>query len=347
MPIIMKNLIKIFVILIILFSLQFCNRDNLSNITEIVIDTSKKNALVDEEINFTAIANNGGDVIDQTTFYVNDMAISEHSYRPNLVGTYTIKGVYKDIESNLLEIHVNAPTGYSQKILVEDYTGVWCGYCPRVAYSIQQIQANQEYTARLIPVAIHLYENNDPYYCADSGALKDAFQISGLPQGRINRTVVWTSPQENNLDQVTSLIGDSAPLGIAIETSVSNNTLNASIRVGFTQDFTNLGLVVYLLENGLIHNQTNYTSFFGGDYTLVDFEHNDVLRKVYTNIYGDAIPNTESVTDNLYQFDLQEALPSNIENQENLTLVVFVVDKNTNTVINSQHVELVEDQGFD
>ncbi len=347
MPIIMKNLIKTFVVLTLLFSLQFCNTDDLSNITEIVINVSKKNALVDEEINLSAMANNGEDITGETTFYVNNTAIQGNSFTPNLVGMYSIKGKYNGIESNEIEIEIKAPTGYSQKVLVEDYTGVWCGYCPRVAYSIQQIQANLEYVDRIVPVAIHLYDNNDPYYCVEGGALKDAFQISGLPKGRINRTIAWTSPQEDNLDQVTNLIGDSAPLGIALETSVLNNTLNASIRIGFAQDYTNLGVVVYLLENGLIHNQTNYTSFFGGDYTLVDFEHNDVLRKVYTDIYGDAIPNTESVTDNVYQFDLQEMLPDNIENQENLTLVVFVVDKNTNTVINTQHVEVGEEQGFD
>jgi thiol-disulfide isomerase/thioredoxin len=348
MPIIMENTIKLFLISIFLLFLQSCNKDDLSKITEIILSSSKQNALVDEEIIFKSVGNNGVDITNETVFYVNDNMIQEDSYIFTTPGIYLVKGIYKDIESNSIEINVNAPTGYSQKVLAEDYTGVWCGYCPRISYAIHEIQSQNEYNDKIVPVAIHLYEHNDPYFCDDAEILANAFQISGLPKGRINRTTSWTSPQEENLDQVTSLIGGSATLGIAIESSIDNNNLNALIRVGFAQDYTtNLGIVVYLLENGLIHNQTNYTSLFGGDYILENFEHNDVLRKIYTNIYGDLIPANEAVADNIYEYNLQKMLPNNIENQDNLTLVVFVVDKETNTVINSQHADIGEEQLFD
>jgi len=343
----MKKILNLIILGFFSIILVTCNTDDFNKITEITIESSAKNILVDQEIILTSIANNGSDITNQTVFYANDVELQDNHFSSTTQGIYTIKGIYKGIESNLLDIEVKAPTGYSQKALVEDYTGVWCGYCPRVAYSIQQIEENEEFGDKMVPVAIHLYSNNDPYYCEDGGALKDAFNISGLPQGRINKTIVWTAPQPDHLDDVYNVLGSDAPLGISINSTLSGNTISADIRVGFAQNFTNLGLVVYLLEDGLIHNQTNYTTLFGGDYTLVDFVHNDVLRKVYTDILGDAIPDNEAVEDTIYEFLLEENLPSNIENSANLKLVVFVVDKTTNTAINVQSVDLGEDQPFD
>lgn len=336
-------------VLIGIFSILFisCNQDDLNKITDIAVDASKKNILVSEQIQLTAVADNGTDVTNETTFYVDGQEISGTAYSFSSAGIKHIKGIYKETESNDVEVNVNIPTGYSQKVLVEDYTGVWCGYCPRVAYSIQQIEANDEFGDKMVPVAIHLYDYNDPFTCADGLALKDAFNISGLPQGRINKTVIWTAPQPDHLDDVYNLIGGDAPLGIAINSSLNSGNVEASIIVGFAQDYTNLGIVVFLLEDGLIHNQTNYTELFGGEYTLVDFVHNDVLRKAYTNILGDAIPDNQSVTDNAYEFSINAPLPDTIENSDNLKLVAFVVDKSTNTALNVQEVLLGGNQPFD
>jgi thiol-disulfide isomerase/thioredoxin len=343
----MKNITKLFFAFLLIFFFPSCNTDDLSEITEIFISASKQNALVDEEIIFKSHGNNGEDITNETVFYIDGEMIQGNSYVFNTSGSYEVKGIYKEMESNPIIVNISLPTGYSQKVLIEDYTGVWCGYCPRIAYAIHQIQTQSEYSEKIVPVAIHLYEHNDPYYCEDAGILSDAFQISGLPKGKINRTIDWVSPQEDNLNQVTNLIGGSASLGIAINSSIENSSLNASIRVGFAQDFTNLGIVVYLIENGLIHDQTNYTDYFGGDHVIENFEHNDVLRKIYTNVLGNSIPENQSVTGNIFEYNLQELLPGNIDNPNNLSLVVFVVDKNTNTVLNAQHAKIGELQAFD
>ncbi len=343
----MKKISNYFFIGIFTILFISCNQDDLTKITDIVIDASKNNILVDEQIQLTIIADNGTNVTNETTFYVDGEEISGNVYSFSTNGIKVIKGIYKGIKSNEIQIEVNIPTGYSQKVLVEDYTGVWCGYCPRVAYSIQQIEANDEFGDKMVPVAIHLYDNNDPFTCADGIALKDAFNISGLPQGRINKTGIWTAPQPDHLDDVYNLIGGDASLGIAINSSLNSGNVEATIRVGFAQDYTNLGIVVYLLEDGLIHDQTNYTELFGGEYTLIDFEQNDVLRKAYTNILGDTIPDDQSVTDNVYEFTINAPLPDNIENSNNLKLVAFVVNKTTNEALNVQEVHLGDNQPFD
>ncbi|HFS68221.1 MAG TPA: Omp28-related outer membrane protein [Flavobacteriia bacterium] len=347
MPLNMKNISITFLYIILFVFINSCNIDDFSKISEIHIEASSLNVLVNQEILLTSKANNNQDITGETVFYVDDIPLQDNHFYASQNGIFSIKGVYKGLESNVLEIKVSSSTGYTQKVLVEDYTGVWCGYCPRVAYAIQQVEENQDYNHKMVPVAIHLYDNNDPFYCEDGGALKDFFNISGLPQGRINKTIIWTGPQHDNLDAVYNVIGGDAALGIAIDSSLDDHTIHANIRIGFAQNFDNLGLVIYLLEDGLIHNQVNYTELFGGEATLINFVHNDVLRKVYTDILGEEITNQESVIDNIYSYNLQELLPNTIQNTNNLKLVVFVVDKTTNTAINVQSVKVGENQSFD
>ncbi len=350
MPLLMKKLktSQYILLLVVLFSFFYsCNNDDLNQITSIFLDADKKQVLVDEVINFTVKADNLTDITQQAIFLVNGNEINGSTFTSSTKGIFKVKAIYNGIESNEIEVAFNPPTGYSQKVLVEDYTGVWCGFCPRVAYAIQQLELQSD---KIVPVAIHLHENNDPYFNIKGGELRDYFEISGLPQGRLNRTISWLSPQPDNLNQALDLTSDSAPLGIAINSQINTNTIDINIRIGFAQDYNNLGFVVYLLENGLIHDQTNYTDLFPvGQYVnpLVDFEHNEVLRDIFTDNLGDIIPNSESISDNIYLINLSKTIPNYIENQNNLELVVFVVDKNTNTVINVQHALVGEEQVFD
>ena len=41
---------------------------------------------------------------------------------------------------------------FQKNVLIEDYTGTWCQYCPRVAYGIQLVEAAN---IKAFPVAIH------------------------------------------------------------------------------------------------------------------------------------------------------------------------------------------------
>jgi len=65
---------------------------------------------------------------------------------------------------------------------------------------------------------------------------------------------------------------------VAMNSTVSGGTINLDVNVKFAQDYTNLKLVVYAVEDNLIYNQTNYTSFYGGGSYISNFEHDNVLR---------------------------------------------------------------------
>lgn len=41
-----------------------------------------------------------------------------------------------------LQTTVSAPSSYLSRALVEDYTGAWCGYCPRLSFKFDELTSN-------------------------------------------------------------------------------------------------------------------------------------------------------------------------------------------------------------
>jgi hypothetical protein len=226
----------------------------------------------------------------------------------------------------------DGPTiSFTKRVLIEDYTGTWCGFCPRVSFGIEMIK---EATDFAIPVAIH--RGNDPFNFAPAADLENLIGLQGYPDARLNRLTRWQFPEPNNVSQVIALSQGIAPkLGLAMTVTVTNQNVNLTVKTKYGQNMEGTKLIVYVLENGLIYNQTNYTVYYGGNSVLVGFEHDHVLKATFTNILGDAVPDAESVYDNVYTKNYSLPIPSNITNAANIEFVAFVVGSN-NKVINSR-----------
>jgi thiol-disulfide isomerase/thioredoxin len=200
---------------------------------------------------------------------------------------------------------------FTKNVLIEDYTGTWCGYCPRVAYGIEQVQAQ---TTKSVAVAIH--RGNDPYNFAAASVLEQQINLTGYPTAMLNRKTTWTYPEPNNVNQVVSLTGGNADLGLALTPTVTGTNLNLDVKVKFAADMTNLKLVVYVLENGLIYNQTNYTSYYGGTATINGFTHDNVLRGTLTDILGDTMAGA-TTNGTTWSKTFTTTLPATVSNAAN------------------------------
>ncbi len=214
---------------------------------------------------------------------------------------------------------------FRKNALIEDYTGTWCGYCPRVAYGIQKVE-EQNLTA--FPVAIHRGSTSsssssyDPYNFAAS-ALESYIGLTGYPTAKINRTTTWSN--ETNPNEVKQSIKLNTDLGLALNSTVSGGNINLDVNVKFDANLTGLKLVVYILEDDLVHNQTNYTSYYGGTSTIQNMVHNHVLRACLTNLVnGDDLTGTDDGATVTKNFNI--AVPSNISNPAKMSFVAFVID---------------------
>ncbi len=242
---------------------------------------------------------------------------------------------------------VTAPevSGYFKKrVLIEDYTGTWCGSCTRVAHAINLVDAQ---TDKAVVVAIH--SGNDPYNFAAIAPLKNLISPNSalaLPVSRLNRIIKWSYPETINIKEVVDLTGNNSGLGLAMNSKIESGTLNVEVKINFAQaEFSNLKLVVCLLEDKLIYKQSNYTDFFNAVNPILDFEHNHVLRNSLTDILGDKISDNISVNQVITKkFNLP--VPSNIANKENISFVAFVVGED-NKVINVRASKINENQVFE
>jgi thiol-disulfide isomerase/thioredoxin len=320
-----------------------CNKDDFSEVKDIKLSLD---GVVEREVNtpfdFSVVGDNQSDLTQAATYKVNGAEFSSNTFISSVLGEFDIQAFYNGIASNIIRVKVVIPSSFTKKVLVEDYTGTWCGWCPRVAHAIELVKEQSE---NVVAVAVHI---SDDFEFNEAVALKNAFGIGGLPAGRINRINIWSQPQPEHLNEVLDRVSLNAPLGISMSTSLNGDQLQATLKVGFAQDYSeDLKIGIYLVEDHIVYHQYNYTDYYNGEYYISDFDHRDVLRAVFTDIYGEPIPVNQTMENNIYEKSIEEQIPSSVVDVDNLHLVAFVTDANTNEVINVQEVLVGEEVDFE
>lgn len=343
----MKKIAKIIGCITILFVGISCSKTEAESneepiaITAITLDTSALNAIEGTTVNFTITSNLGTNLNDNSLFFVNDVAIASSSYTFSNAGTYTIKAEYANLTSNLLTINItNTPVvsyNFVHKTLLEEFSGTWCGNCPRILYGIDLVH---QQTNKTVSVGIHLF-GNDPFITNDGNNLAATMNVNEVPTGKINRTVNWSGPQYQNINQVLNEIQPAADLGLGIDSTRNGNSLAISILIGVKENLpANSKLTVYLVEDHLFHTQANYSSaLYGGLSTIPNFEYNGVLRGIVSNINGENL----SFSGTEFQRNFSYTLPSSIANLQNVRIVAFVTGSN-GKAINVQEANIEENQ---
>lgn len=233
---------------------------------------------------------------------------------------------------------------YTHKVLIEDTTGTWCQYCPRVSYALQQAKSNEANGENVVAIAFHLGISNypDPMQIAGGQPLYNFFSskgLTGLPFAIINRDKVWRAPEPNNLAQAFDAINqEGSSVGIKISSDLSTNGGKVSASFKFSEGYEDLKYTIFVIEHDVVTPQSpqqNTTSYFGGTRVDKDFVHQDVLRgfsgSITGNELGSVTPGEEvkfenqEVSFNLFNNDLSK-----------VEVVVFVSDAD-NKVLNVQN----------
>jgi hypothetical protein len=317
-------------------------------IQSITIAANPVDSYVGDNIQFTVKGNNNIDVTSTAVIYVNSTPITSSFYTTTAAGTLSVYAVYQvsstvSLTSPTIQIPVTQGINFNKRVLIEDYTGTWCQYCPRVSYSISQVRAQ---TNDAVVVAIHRGAS-DPYNFSAASVLETLIGLTGYPTAMLNRNTDWDYPENNNINQVVNLTNGANPrIGIAMTNSVNsaNGNVTVQVNVKFGKNFSGLKLVVYALEDNLLYNQTNSTSFYGGVNPIVGFNHKDVLRSfLTTSILGDDIPGATTVNGvytRTFVYNLGSAQAPNIH------FAAFVVDSAGNA-LNSRDALTNETQTFE
>jgi thiol-disulfide isomerase/thioredoxin len=317
---------------------------------QITVDKIVRQASLRNQVIPFAVQNEMGDDVTETTiFYVDGQEITGKTFSSPTVGEFEVYGKYTEngvlITTNTVPFSVIIP---KRKVVLEDYTGTWCGFCPKVTAALENLHA---LTTDVAVVAIHQTASSlpDPLHFEDFNILKDAFfENQGLPVARINRTGVWEDPY--NADIVLSMAGVETDLAIAILSRLDGNTLTVRTDVVFENgSLSGDKLVVYLLENGVVHAQTNYfntdmtSPYYQQGNPIPNFVHNDALRLSLTQVLGDNISATAELEEFSKTFTI--TIPDDY-NKANLSLVAMVVSDD-NSARNAQFANVIEDKAYE
>ena len=296
--------------------------------TSIVLTADMTTQSVGDNIKFTVKTNTGINITSTAVITSGATTITNGNFTSATAGTFDVSATYETFTSETITVSFTPAINFTKRVLIEDYTGAWCGWCPRVSYAIDLVQ---EQTDKAVVVALHNGVTTpgngyDPYHF-NVGALGQLINLQGYPTAKLNRMTTWASPEPTKVSQVIDLTQGSKPkLGLAMKSSVSGGNINLEVKTKFGKDYTTATkLVVYISENGLILDQVNYTDYYGGGDIIPNFEHNHVLRACLTNLLGDSFLPTESVFGNVVTKTFNIPVPTNVANVANIEFVAFVV----------------------
>jgi thiol-disulfide isomerase/thioredoxin len=349
----MQKLTYLLLISICVISFSCSEKYNIEEgISGIYIEASKSYSLVNDSIALTVRTEgeSGEDVSELATIYANGDEISSPYYTTDNLGKVTFRAEYLNLESEAAEVVFHdgtLTTNYVKRVLVEDYTGTWCGWCTRLSDAIKKVD---EQTDKAVFVAIHRAPSGtqDPYNYEEAAALEQTLSAAGYPKGFLNRLTQWEFPENENIGQALALTQGANPkLGLKMDSSLDENTIELNVDVEFAQDFENLKMVVYILENGLVYPQVNYSSsLYGGENPVEDYVHDYTLRETLTHILGDEVPVENTRLGQSYTRNFQFTIPENIENTSNIDFVAFIVDEDGHA-LNSRKSSLGESQEYE
>ena len=252
------------------------------------------------------------------------------------------------------------PATFTQKVLVEEFTGAWCQYCPDGAYILEQII--DAYLGRALGASIH---SGDPMEIPLYNALDAAYNVTGFPTGMVSRKVFQgSSPLMSRSlwdNYCWGEVNKDGGCGLAIVSSpnaANPAAYDVEVQAGFNKDLSaqDLRLTVYVMEDKVTgypqtsaYNNDPSSPFYQQGNPIVNYEHNHTVRKVLTADMGDAIPSNSTKIGETFSFTKTFGT-SNYKNA-NVKILAFVhkydVNSSKHEILNVQEAKLGELQDWD
>ena len=231
--------------------------------------------------------------------------------------------------------------------VVEEFTGTWCGYCPRGIVGMQDV--HDKYGDDVVLIAVH---NNDPMDIGDYNPVLNAY-CDGFPEATISRSV-FCDPSYLSYyipsvmeSTVTGKIDLTANWADADMTAVNFNTQST---FSYSDDNGQYGVALVLVEDGMTGTssdwaQANYYSGSsaagmeewtskGREVTGVVFDH--VAVAAWDILNGADLP-TSFTADSPLAYNYTGDISANkvIQDKTKLKAVALLIDRTSNTIINA------------
>lgn len=256
-----------------------------------------------------------------------------------------------------------------RQVVMEEFTGEWCGWCPRGLVGMEKAKAAYPKNVTVISVHDGATDPTNSYYDEYTDASYSEFcsnYVSGEPSAFLNRyTFTAYDPYYGSgygiLADIEEMLstGSEFAMGVASDLGDDNKlTVTAAIQPTMTVDAKNYRINFVITEDGLKGRQANYYSssvqtdltedqvpadFLGFFNESNPFEvtYNDVSRYSVATEAG-----IEGSTDNLsfiegklvtYQYTID--MPEGV-NPDSVHVIAMIIDQNTGEIVTAQDARL-------
>lgn len=189
--------------------------------------------------------------------------------------------------------------------LLEDFTGIYCGFCPDGHAIMDAIATAHPGQVSLVGIHAGGFAQPSPgsghpdFQTVPGNALNDFYGVNSYPAGVINRHQFAAGTQQGRGSWTTSMdqiLAMSSPVNLGVESSydAGSQELTVHVQLYYTAD-SPVGddhIAVLITENHISGWQTNYGTA-GDD---ANYDHLHVLRDYITDIWGDAVTTTTAGT---------------------------------------------------
>lgn len=257
-----------------------------------------------------------------------DAATGEHTislYVKTINGKVPTEAINDDQASATFNVYSESLP--RQKQLIEHFTSQYCTHCPKGIAVLEGLVKERDDIAW---VSLHQnMSSKDEYTISKGQSISNALNAISLPGIVINRTCPLGSEdleigigypaayKQQAIDYLNSIIDYTnyipALASINIATAYNEETKKLDITVSgnvldeFTEFVgTDAALTVFLTEDGLVSRQLN-----DGNWDM-NFTHDNVLRSIPTNVYGDNLTITNGTYEKKYSVSISSSW--NIDN---------------------------------
>ena len=246
------------------------------------------------------------------------------------------------------------PSNFSKKVMIEEFTGEWCGACPAGQRAIQDAaNANQ---GRVLTMGLHKASPHDRYESAFSvgmiNHLVSELRHPGLSSIGYPTILIGRAKGSNNQvingfgnssisGEVSKQLAEEAMCGLKLETTMNGDKLDVKVGYSFKTEVTGqVTLVLALLENNLDGSM----QVSGGS----GYMHQHVLREMITSNSGIAIDG--STTGVIEEVEFTDIDLSSYVSSECEVIAYIVVDNGTwdgHKILNAQGAHAGSNHDFD
>lgn len=202
----------------------------------------------------------------------------------------------------------------NKKVVLEEFTGIYCGFCPdghRIANTIYNADPNNVVLINIHSGGYANVASGEPDLKTTEGTAIDGMPgmgITGYPAGSVNRTVFTGSAMSGGRGSwsgwANTIKSQSAYCNVALQGTLNATTrvltVDAAVYYTANSPTTTNSLTIVLLEDDVLGPQHNYgspTPYNAANYNVDDsYNHNHVLRKALTPTFGITIPVTTTGT---------------------------------------------------